>query len=310
MGVGLALVGPGGCRAAKDAKLAEVPLEHGDLVAVFPPDGALQLIGDVPVEVVLGSAAEGTVPTVTLTRGTETTELPCVLGTGGNVVDCGAVAGMTAGEAVALSVTAGATTASASSAGRTPAPGIGWDLLDGVTFTALGGGGEAVNLANGELDSGHAFVALDGYDGTPGAWTLVGGESALTTDGTTFGIAAPGFAFVLPAEVDSDGQLTGSAPTAWLPSEVASGQVHLLLLDVSITGQLDGDVLTDLVLEAHLPALALEELAAPLGALGPELLDVVSLDVDRDGDGTNDAATVRLEGAPAPATLSTWATVP
>ncbi|MEQ1507323.1 MAG: hypothetical protein ABMB14_34155, partial [Myxococcota bacterium] len=225
------------CRSAEDAKLAEQPIEQGELVAVFPPDGAQRLVGDVPVEVVLGAAAEGSTPTVTLTRGDEAIALPCSLGFGGNVADCGAIGGVTGGEALGLTVIAGGTTTEVHTSGALPAQGLGWDLLDGVSFTALGSGSEAVSLANGALGNGHAFAAIDGYDGAAGDWTLIGGESAVQDDGA-FGVASPGLAFVLPVTVDADGGLTGSAPTAWLPSQVAAGQVHLLLLDVGLTGTL------------------------------------------------------------------------
>ncbi|MEZ4238673.1 MAG: CBS domain-containing protein [Myxococcota bacterium] len=48
-----ALLGCGG-----GAVLDQAPVEAGEIVAVFPPDGALRVWGDVPVQVVLGEAAD------------------------------------------------------------------------------------------------------------------------------------------------------------------------------------------------------------------------------------------------------------
>src|SRR4051812_33654122 len=94
------------CRAHEDAALARRPLEKGDLVAVFPPDGAMHLSGDVPVEVVLGSSSEGELPDVLLTRNGDVDALSCVLSYGGNVADCGTIDGVRPGvDDLTLSVT-------------------------------------------------------------------------------------------------------------------------------------------------------------------------------------------------------------
>jgi hypothetical protein len=299
--IGLLLVG---CRAHQDAKLAELPLERGDLVAVFPPDGAEHLSGDVPVEVVLGSKAEGTLPEVTLTRGGVTTALSCELSYGGNVADCGSVDGVQ-GESLALSVTAGADALDVVTVARLPKPGLGWSLLDGPKFTQFGGGSEAVTLVNSYLAQGSAFLALDHYAGDPGPYVMVGGPSGDLPDGG-LAIADPGLGFVLPVQVGADGSVHGAADTAWLPIPVSGQVVHLLLLDVTLDGTLDGDRLTKMTLGAELPAISLEDLVTPLGSLGSDVLDLIQLDVDRDGDGTNDAATIRVEGEPAPASLAAW----
>ena len=75
---------------------------------------------------------------------------------------------------------------------------------------------------------------------------------------------------------------------------------------MTLDARLDNDALVDVSLAGRLPAVALEELAAPLGILGTELLDVVKLDIDANGDGALDAATVQLAGAPAPAVFTGW----
>lgn len=289
------------CRAAHDAELAREPIEAGELVAVFPPDGAPTVFGDVPVEVVLGARAQGEVPTVTLTRGDEVTDLRCHLAEGGTVADCGPVPDVGVDEVLVFDVTAGSAAARSTTLGRKPQAGVGWNLFDGVEFAALGGGATAVTLANDELGKSDCFGALDGYDGTPGDWTFVAGPVAFDPDGIW--LEYPGFAFVLPVTLDDGGALRGSAPTAWLPFELQGKVVHVLLLDVTLRGHLDGEHLRDVVVRGVVPALGLEELVAPLGGLSGTVLQSIVLDVDRDGDGEPESASVVLRGTPRPATI-------
>lgn len=301
----MTLLGLLACNGGEIRDVAEQPLAGEDLVAVFPPDGAMWLVGEVPVAVVLGAGAQGTSPTVVVTRTDGSTDAaPCVVDEAGNLADCGIVA-VTNGEVIALDVTVGSTSASVVTVGRQPSEGLAWSMLDGMAFTALGSGGSAVNLANGFLGLGNALLAIDGYDGTPGSWTMYGGQSVIVDD--VHRVATPGLVFRIEAEVDADGLLTASAPTAWCPVYLQNGANHLLLLDVQVEGRIVGSALTDVVLTAAVPALTLEELSGPLGLFGGVLLDAVTLDVDRDGDGTMDAASVRLEGEPAPAVLAAWA---
>lgn len=275
-------------------------------MAVFPPDGTMRMLGDVPIQVVLGSEADGALPVVSLARAGTSFDLPCVMmDEGGVLAQCGLVGEVEPGEEISLSVTAGNDRAHVRSIGSLPEPGLGWSLLDGVQFTALGGGSAAVSLANDYLVGGNAFAAIDGYDGAPGVWTMVGGPSGFdTTDG--IGLVSPGLTFQVIVDVGEDGTLYGTADTAWLPTYVGTEMVQLLLLDVSVSGRLEGERLVDLVLEANAPALALEALSDTLGPIGSQLLGMVTLNVDRDGDGTADAATLRLAGEPAPAALAAW----
>jgi hypothetical protein len=295
-----------GCRAARDEKLAEEPLASADVVAVFPPDGARTVFGDVPVEIVLGARDTGRIPELTLSRGGEDSTLTCALVDGGTVADCGVVPGVAIDEQLTFTLDAGDTTETVATLGRKPSAGIGWSLFDGMSFTTLGGGGLAVTVANDQIANGDCFVALDGYDGMPGAWMMVGGPVTFEgppDDPTRVYLGHPGFAFLMPTTVGADGTVTGSADTAWLPLELDGQVVHVLLLDVRLTATLDSARLTRTRVEAAIPALGLEELVQPLGGLGAEVLDAVDLDLDRDGDGTPDAATVAFEGEPAPAVI-------
>ncbi|MEZ4236339.1 MAG: hypothetical protein R3F59_09290 [Myxococcota bacterium] len=292
------------CRSAHDDKLAEQPLEEAPFVAAFPPDGALHLWGDVPVEIILGAAADPSTLQVSQLIDGAKVPLPCGLQFDGTVATCGVIPGVEPGDALGFSVTLDGHSGRMLSDGRLPQPGIGWDLLQGVSLAALGGGETAVNTVGPYLDKAQAFAALDGYDGTDGDWTFVASPSGRRDDGT-IGIAPWGFGFLLPVTVAA-GTVHGEADTAWLPTQVGEDPVLLLLLDGTLDAGLSGEALTDLVLEATLPAVSLEALSDAVGLLGPQLLDLIDLDVDLDGDGTPEGATIRLAGTPAPAVLGAW----
>jgi hypothetical protein len=299
----LIALAPHGCRSARDQKLADVPIEARPLVAAFPPDGALHLFGDVPIQVVLGGGADATTLDVTYTTDTGTTAAPCELTYDDVLATCGEIGGMKAGDAVQLDIALDGNAFVHATDGRLPAPGLGWDLFTDVELTALGGGSEAVSAAKSQLQPS-AVAVLDGYDGTDGSWMFTVSPGGPFGDGT-FGESHWGFGFLLPVEV-AGGVVTGDADTAWLAAVVEGDNILLLLLDVHLDAQLVGDQLQGMTLSATLPALSLVEVSDAVGDLGPLLLDLIKLDVDYDGDGAPDSATIRFEGSPPPAVLSGW----
>ncbi|MCA9488916.1 MAG: hypothetical protein KC621_03315 [Myxococcales bacterium] len=274
------------------------------LVAVFPPDGSALLYGDVPIEVVLGANAVSQVPTITASVDGVAQDTPCDLTESGTIADCQTLHVTSVEQAVSVSVSVlGQSAISDNVPGWIP-DGPGWDLFQGVTVTAFGGTQEAASLADTYLIDGGAWATLVGYDGTPGDWQFQGG-SAYVSDSGPMVVERPGMTFIVSTTVDADGHVSGRADTAWLPAR-ANGQVlHLLVLDVVLEADLQSDgVMVGLRLSGDLPAVTLEEASAPLGAMGPAMLDLVELDVDRDGDGQPDAAHILLEGDPASALLT------
>jgi hypothetical protein len=290
------------CRGDPDIDLALLGDE--EVAAVFPPDGSLRVWGDVPVQVVFGAAADPASVEVTLRRDEVVSQLPCSLLSGGAVAACGVVPGVAAGEEITIDVRVSGTRQRSQTEARLPDPGLGWSLLDGVEITALGSGSAAADLASDQLTRGEMFAALDGYDGTPGTWTFMISPSGAAEDGNA-AISPWGFGFLLPVTVASDGRMWGRADNAWLSTQVGSNAVAMLLLDVRLDAQLVGADLVDLTLEAAAPTLTLEALSSALGGLSA-FLDLVKLDVDRNSDGVYDAASIRLEGAPASAELRAW----
>jgi hypothetical protein len=297
------------CRPFLTDKLAIEPIAQGDVVAVFPPNGAMRLFGDVPIQIVLGAGAAGRVPVVSVTLDGEPTPAGCALVQGGTVADCGVVPDVVPGGDLELTAQIGDQTVDAVAVGRLPEPGLGWSLLDGTAFVRLGGNTDVLAVVNGSLASASsAFLVLDGDQGEPGRYPLVGGPSGDQADGG-LALATPGLTFVVTVDVDEAGNLRGEASTAWLALPVDGARVYLLLLGVSITGTVSGDALTNLDLTADLPAMSVQDLANALGPSGPQtLLPLVKYDVDRDGDGAGDAARIELTGDPEPAVLDAWTT--
>ncbi|HHO54038.1 MAG TPA: hypothetical protein ENK18_25000 [Deltaproteobacteria bacterium] len=294
-----------GCRAIEDAKLAGRPLSDVDIVAVFPPDGSAHLWGDVPVQVILGAAGVDKPVEIEVSRGgSDPVTTGCVLDHHGVVMACDPILGIEPGEDVSFEVRVGDTVHQVDASGQIPAPGLGWSLLDGVNATALGKGDAAVGLLEDAIRQGGAFATLSDPVDASGLRTFTFAPSGLDPYGA-IGIAPWGFTFVLDVTVE-DGRLAGQADSAWLAGAFGPHEIQLLLLDVELQGRLQGEELSELVLVAAVPALALVELSDALGSLGLEVLEVVALDLDLDGDGHPDAAQLRLEGSPAPAALAAW----
>jgi hypothetical protein len=110
---------------------------------------------------------------------------------------------------------------------------------------------------------------------------------------------------MIPAEVDAAGHLTGEADTAWLTLNIRGEPVNVLMLDVALSGTLTGTELTDYRLEGSLPMVSLLNVADALD-LGGVFVAAVGLDVDHDGDGENDAASLVFSGTPTAGQLDEW----
>jgi hypothetical protein len=287
-------------------ELASKPIDDAAVVAVFPQDGARDLVGAVPLAVVLGSEAKGEVPDVTVAIGDEPERrFPCTLDVGGTLARCGEVSGIPRGKSVSMHVDAAGQVTASTSVPDVPCSDAGWDLLRGLHVDEFGGGDVAAAQVDAQLADDHAFGVFDGWEGEPGKYTFMVAPADVAETGALRAMA-PGFTLLVPSSIDADGRVSGAADSAWLTTGVRGQLVNVLMLDVRLTGRVDGETLVGLRLEAVLPMLSIAELADAAGNLGSVFLDAVDLDVDRDGDGEPDAASFVLSGTPEPAVLRAW----
>ncbi len=182
-----------------------------------------------------------------------------------------------------------------------------------IVFEQFGGGTQQVvrGILNDTLQAyGNDFPVAMVFDGVPSTTTFpVSGFL------TVIGEYAPGPPPEPPAsgwltsleggEIDADGLFTCAADTMVLPVPVTTLDIFLTLQNATMSGTAvsSGDF-TDLDgyrLEAVMTESDIVELANSLGS--PELAGLVVLDVDLDGNGQPDAATVVLTSEPLPLAL-------
>ncbi len=198
---------------------------------------------------------------------------------------------------------------------RTEQPcGTAVQLTVDLVFEQFGGGTQQVvaGFLNDMLQTyGNDLPVAMLFDGVPTTATF-----PVTGFLTVIGEYTPGSPAIPPAEgwltsleggeIDASGLFTCAAATMVLPVPVTTFDLFLTLHDAMMTGTaVASGNFTDLDgyrLEAAMTEEDILELADSLGA--PELANLVVLDVDLDGDGRADAATVVISSEPLPLTLA------
>jgi hypothetical protein len=228
----------------------------------------------------------------------------CELDYGGTYARCGAIVAADAADRLGVDVAVGGAAVSSAAITDPPRSIVGWDVFDGASVETFGPGTVARDQLAQALESSHAFGVLDGWAGQPGSYTFMVTTAAANGAGL-YQAGTPGFTLMIPAEVDAAGHLTGEADTAWLTLNIRGEPVNVLMLDVALSGTLTGTELTDYRLEGSLPMVSLLNVADALD-LGGVFVAAVGLDVDHDGDGENDAASLVFSGTPTAGQLDEW----
>ncbi len=191
--------------------------------------------------------------------------------------------------------------------------GVAVQLAADLAFEQFGGGTQQIvaGLLNDTLQtSGNDLPVAMLFDGVPATTTFpVSGFVTVIGEYTPGSPAQPPASGWLTSleggEIDVDGMFSLSADTMVLPVPVTTYDLFLTLQNADMSGTaVSSGNFTDLDnyrLQAAMTETDIVELADSLGA--PELASLVVLDVDLDGDGTNDAATVVLTSEPLPLEL-------
>ncbi len=194
--------------------------------------------------------------------------------------------------------------------------GVAVQLTVDLAFEQFGGGSQQIvaGLLNDTLQTyGDDLPVAMLFDGVPSSVTFpVSGFLTVIgeyTPGTPAEPPADGWLTSLDGgEIDSSGLFSLTSDTMVLPVPITTLDLFLTLQNATMTGLAvsSGDFtdLDDYRLEADMTESDISELADSLGV--PELAGLVVLDVDLDGDGTNDAATVVLTAEPLPLDLACY----
>lgn len=296
-----------GCGGAALQNLARLPAAAGLLVTTFPADGARNMGGSIPVTVVLGADGEGRTPTAGWEQGDDLGRLACDLEDNDLVAHCGELPSVQPAEDwVSAWARVEPEQLDATVQPGTPQAAWAWEIGAGSVDIEIGGQASTGDLLEGLLGDLNLVAVLEGFAGKPMTGDLVLGPVEHGLDESVRRPLAPGFTMVLEAEVTEDGRLVAGAPGPWLP--VGSGEEahHLLLLDATLQAVIADRGLAELSLDARLPAWSLLVLADEAGMTPGALAQLVTLDVDWDGDGEPDSASLHMATQAQPVALSTW----
>ena len=270
--------------------VADVALEEAAVVAVSPPAGAI-LSREATVEVVLGERGRGHIPQVLIQGADRSWRPDCSLDESELWAVCETVT-LPGSQSFSLQVTVDGVTTRETTFQTLTAAEDAHQLNPGVEVVELCESSVLVENIQGMMQGSDmiAVVAPDADD----AMFLSIGPADISAAGAA--VATPGLVFTFPVELSEDGTLQGSAEAAFLPVHVDTTTVNLLVQDLEVEGRMIEGALVDLSIDGHIPAASLVRMVEPLGALGAVVLSQITLDVDRDGDGEQDAARLLMEG--------------
>jgi hypothetical protein len=132
-------------------------------------------------------------------------------------------------------------------------------------------------------------VLIDGYRGQPGDYNLLAGPVDIKDNGKA-SVRSPGLTFVKHIVIDGDGSFTSTPQNVFMPIFVDTDFVQVLIQNCRVTGRVQDGEIRGLKIMGDIPAISLVQLADPLGPAANFVLGNITMDVDLDGDGEEDAA--------------------
>jgi len=302
----LPLLAAPGCAPAPTS---ELPLK---VTTTFPADGAAAVPEEsLPLVLLTLPIPEGDPFAVTLGRGGDAEPLTCHPGDDGVTLACPLDEPLRADTRYRVEVDLyadGETDATSQFTTALP-EGLGFDVGPGLAVVQAGGEPTAAALLEQAIaDEGSLFVCLHGFPGDAASlpWqgdVLLGrGEVLPGPSGEGEGAVREdeGYPLAAPGGLDDDGRLDGVADAAFLPVSVDGVFVPLLVRDVRVSGdvavQADFGSVMDFELSARVPERAVDDLLAAVPDWALLLGEFLVLDVDTDGDGRDDSATLILRG--------------
>ncbi|MCB9746137.1 MAG: hypothetical protein H6740_26410 [Alphaproteobacteria bacterium] len=263
---------------------------------VYPAAGAMALRGALDVQVAL--TEEGEAPEVWLRAGQGPELLDCQPSTLSAALICPVFDAVPEDQDLIIEVDRGGEWVSLPMSARAPEPGQAWLAEAGLELLSLGASDSAAELLAPQI-TGVPMVMVLGY-GVGGRAMRIGVGSQ-RDEGVR--IASPGLVLVSP--VDDPTTLEGPPSAAWLPLSVEGETLPMPLRELVLFGEPDGDQL-EVLAEGVVPGDALASLAEAAGVPSAALRAVLELDVDQDGDGRPDAATIQLRLQGHSASLEGW----
>jgi len=289
---------------------------EGQLIAVFPDEGAAAVPLDVQFMVETGGDSEESVEVVGFLEpvGGTPMELSCEPTVHAGLQHCIHLGDLEEHTEYTFRAEVTGGTASLSSTFTTSHPeGLGYEIAHSLRVERVGGLDIATDLFNALLagESELLLVSGDVHDeqDLPSAGTnWVWGPGAWIESESAYAVArSVGYPLSSLTMVDDEGTIFGSSSHSYLPLAAGGSWLPIRVDDLVLRGSIDLDdpelAVTELRVEANVPSSSIDRIAANLDATNAELLKtLIELDTDTDLDGRPDAARLVLttEAVPAP----------
>ena len=279
-----------GCGAGAIREQAEEAHEDRRVVAIFPSHDTMAMRGDIEVQVILGEEKIHQIPTIKFIGQNSSWAPRCHLDETGQWATCDPIADLPRDQVFDLQVgiqdqnplTVNPTT-------EFPDGTSGYMLNTNSNVTNFGEDASTADRVGGMFRSSDIVVVIDEYSDQPGEYTLLAGPVERLDNGKV-SVRSPGLTFVKYIVVDANGSFESTPQSVFMPIFVDTGFVQVLIQNCQVSGKIEGGQIRGMKIKGDIPALSLVKLAEPLGPAANFVLGSITMDVDLDGDGDEDAA--------------------
>ncbi len=278
------------CGAQEIRDQAEESHDDRRVPGIFPSHDSMALRGDINVQIVLGEEKIGTLPKVSIIGTHDTWRPKCFLDETGKWVTCNPVKDLPRNQVFDIEVGLHdqnplLVTPTSEFPESTP----GYLLNTNSSITHFGEDASTADRVGEMFRSSDIAVLIDGYTNQPGNYTLLAGPVDIEDNGKV-SIRSPGLTFVKDIVIDDEGSFTSTRQNVFMPIFVDTGFVQVLIQNCRVTGRVQDGQLRGLKITGDIPAISLVKLADPLGPAANFVLGNITMDVDLDEDGEEDAA--------------------
>jgi len=279
-----------GCGAQEIRQQAEESHEDRRVSGIFPGHDSMAIRGDLQIQVVLGEEMVGTLPKVHLIGQDNIWSPSCHLDETGKWVTCNPLDGLPRGQVFDLEVGLhDQNPLMVSPSSEFPEDTSGYLLNSSASITNFGQDPATAERVGELFRSSDIAVLIDGYEGIPGEYNLLAGPVEIKDSGKA-SVRSPGLTFVKSIVIKDDGSFSSVPQNVFMPIFVDTDFVQLLIQNCQVHGQIQDGEIRGLKIDGDIPAISLVKLAEPLGPASSFVLGNITMDVDLDGDGDEDAA--------------------
>ncbi len=278
------------CGANEIRTQAEEAHDDRRVSGVFPSHDAMALRGDISVQIVLGEEKIGTIPNVNIIGANNTWNPNCTLDETGKWATCNPVQDLPRDQVFDIEIgLQDQNPLRVSPSSEFPLSTPGYLINANSNITHFGADASTADRVGEMFRNSDIAVFIHDYTDEPGNYILHAGPVDIKDNGK-ISVRSPGLTFVKDIIVHEDRSFSSTKQNVFMPIFVDTDFVQVLIQNCQVAGRFDGGSIRGLKITGDIPALSLVQLAAPLGPAATFVLGSITLDVDLDEDGEDDAA--------------------